>query len=98
MSRVHESHENVCTLLKDNSELINSDKLLIIEYLQTYCDAFIPFSLRAKILGKDTPSFESITRSRRKYQEANNIESISRVERQRWEEEILMRDYHGKGR
>lgn len=91
MSRVHETRVNVFNLIDNEPTIVNSDKVLLIRYLQEYHGITLPI----EILDENVPAFESITRSRRKYQEVNKVEACDSVEQGRAENEVEHHIYFG---
>lgn len=86
--------DDIADILKNKPETRDSDKLLFIEYLNKNYDLVqviggIPFSkLKALLMDERTPSIESLTRMRRKFQENGMYLGKNRNERMKEASEV----------
>lgn len=80
--------ERVEALLEDDPNCRNSDKYLLSKYIKEFHGLDLPADILAEI-----PSFESITRARRKLQENGDYPPLSDVESKRAEIQTSVREW-----
>jgi hypothetical protein len=100
LSQVKSNRDKVKTILEKYPETRNSDKLLWLAYMCFYKELkfiigeenYVKF--RALLLQESTPTFESLTRARRKIQEEHELLQASQGTRsKRCVSERQMREY-----
>lgn len=86
-------HELVKTILEEVPAARSSDRVLITEVYAVYCVDALPFR-EVMLGGYDLPSFETITRCRRKVQEENEqLRAVDAIESERIHRQIDLLEY-----
>ncbi len=96
MGKILKTEEKVRQILVHNPETRNDDNLLIYEFLREYFDidnlSIKELLLNGRQLG--IPSFETITRVRRKIQECSPyLKSTEKIDKIRYKQEKKFTDY-----
>lgn len=86
--------DKITGLLMEHPEARNSDRALYKLFIRRYYPALINVPFSVFMDHADVPSFESISRSRRKAQERNDeLKAVAEVQKHRYNKETEYIDY-----